>query len=182
MTKTNESTARGGKGLLRRSRPSNVTSFSAKPKKPSAKMQCNLCDMAFFYEASLAAHQKSHAKINTCQHCYRKFAISTGLFKHLREHCTKISFPERKKLVGKDRTASDLNRTTHKTPIRTTKLYTSCSPSQIDRIKAVRFPPIKGMPHIARKLIKCFSCGEKFKNPSSYAIHVGDCARGQNNF
>lgn len=166
-----------------------LTNLSAKPQKTFDKIQCNLCDMTFFYKSSLAAHLKNHATINTCQHCHRSFAIPTGLFKHLREHCARISIGERKKLLENDHSSSDLNRTIHKTPVRTPKLsrstyqlldfvYKSCSPAEIERLKAVpvkHFPPIKGMGHTPRKLINCFKCGEKFKNPFSYATHAEHC-------
>lgn len=160
-----------------------------KPKKPSDKFECNACDMTFFYKTSLAAHQKNHAAKNTCAHCDRNFAMPNALSKHLRENCTKISIAERKKLLQIDDKSSDLNRTTRKTPTRTPTLsrttdklldlvYKSCTPSQLDRLKAMpkkNFPPITGIRHTPRKLINCYNCGEKFPDPVSYATHAEHC-------
>lgn len=160
---------------------------------PKDKFQCNFtgCDMTFFYKTSLATHQKSHETINTCRYCQRSFALSAALSKHLRENCTKIPISERKKLLENDEKSTDSNRTSNKTQ-RTPKLrksidelqqlvYQSCSPSEIEKLKEVvptkLFPPIKGIRITPRKLIKCFNCGDKFKEPVSYATHAGHCGR-----
>lgn len=162
----------------------------AQPKMPSnKKFQCNLCDMSFFYQTSFAAHKKSHTVKNTCEYCDRSFGILAALFKHLRENCAKISIADRKKLLEDDEKSSDLNRTIQKTPTRTPTIktpkvrgttdqlldfvYKSCTPAQVDRLKAMplkRVPTIKGI-RTPRKLINCYSCGEKFKDPVSFATH-----------
>lgn len=119
---------------------------SAKPKHQSRSYQCNICKRAFFYQTSLRTHQ------NTCKS------------KRLFEHCRKISIAERKKLRSTDQLLD--------------VVYKSCSASQIERQKAVsvkHLAPIKGIPHIRRKLINCFNCGQKFKYPCSFATHATHC-------
>lgn len=193
MSMASKSSKRQSMVGAKTSQTAQTTNSSATLKKPSDKFQCNACEMTFFYKTSLAAHQKNHVKVNTCQYCRRGFAISTGLHKHLRENCTKISISERKKLLDKDDKTSVLNVTTRqtsiRTPIRTPTLlgktdklldlvYKSCSPSQIERLKAVpvkHFPPIKGIRYTPRKMINCFKCGEKFHDPSTYATHAEHC-------
>lgn len=170
-----------------------------KPKKAAEKFPCNLCDMTFFYKTSLATHQKNHAAGNTCQHCQRSFAIPTALFKHIRENCTKISTAERKKVLQNDEKSTDLNQTSRKiSNPRTSKLkrrstdqalldlvYNSCSQSDLNRLQVPvkKLPPIKGIGNTPRKLIKCYNCGEKFKNPVAYATHAEHCVahRGAEN-
>ncbi len=169
--------------------PSQTKTQFAKPQKPTDKFRCKSCEMTFFYKTSLAAHEKNHAITNTCKHCNRNFAIATALSKHLRENCTKIPTTERKKLLASDDKSADLNRTMQKTPTRTPKLrrstvelldlvYKSCSPSDVDRLKAVQFknvPSMKGIRYTPRKLIKCYQCGDKFKDPFLYAAHAEHC-------
>lgn len=173
----------------------NETTF-VKPNKSTEKFQCKDCNMTFFYKTSLAAHQKSHMTANTCNYCNRNFVISAALSKHLRENCTKITIAERKKLLDDDEKSIDSNRqkTPKKTPTRTSTrtpklrrvstdellslVYKTCSPSQVDRLKAMpikRVPLIKGIGNTPRRLIKCYKCGSKFKDPVSYATHAEEC-------
>lgn len=173
MTKVNQTAARRIKSTDFSTRKMKDNLSAKHPKKSSEKIQCNLCDMAFFYKTSLAAHKKTHTNANSCQHCHRSFAISTGLFKHLREHCVKISVAERKRLLGNDRKSSVSNGPAQKTSeIRTPKLRAS----PVDQLKAVRFPPGAGIRLTPWKLIKCYNCGEKFTNPHLYATHSVSCA------
>lgn len=159
-------------------------------RKPIAaeKLQCNLCEMTFFYKTSLATHQKNHAAGNTCQYCQRSFAIPTALCKHIRENCTKISIAERKKLLQNDEKST--NRTSRTTIRRTPKLknrstdqvlidlvYKSCSQADIERllVPVKNLFPIKSIGKAPRRLIKCYNCGDKFKNPVAYATHAQHC-------
>ncbi|XP_037030966.1 uncharacterized protein LOC119070642 [Bradysia coprophila] len=154
----------------------------AKPKKTTDKLACPVpsCDMTFFYKTSLAAHVKSHAPQNNCEHCGRTFGIPTALSKHLRENCTKISVAGRKKLLE-----SDAKLEKQKTPVRSPRLNRARDElldlvftSELDRLKAVPFKdfvPIKGIGRTPRKLIKCYDCGEKFKNPLQFATHAEHC-------
>lgn len=140
----------------RRSANDKRTSKFGIPKGKTDKIQCSLCDMTFFYKTSLAAHQRTHAAINTCQHCHRTFAISSALSKHLRENCSKISIPAKKRLLEKD------NRTSHNAI--TPKLRRS-------RHELLLSYPVKGIGRSVKKQIGCDSCRAKFTNAAAYATH-----------
>lgn len=157
----------------------------AKPKKSTDKFRCKSCEMTFFLETSLAAHEKSHTISNTCRYCNRNFAIATALSRHLRENCSKISIAERKKLLEIDDKSTDLYRRTQKTPTRAPKLrrstaqlldlvYKSCPPLDMKVVQFKNVPSIRGIRNTPRKLIKCY-CGDKFQDPCSYATHAEHC-------
>lgn len=136
------------------------TSIFRIPKKKTEKIQCNLCDMTFFYKTSLATHQRTHAAINTCQHCHRTFAISSALSKHLRENCSKIPIPAKKRLLEKDNRISQ-NAITPKV--------------RRSRHELLLSYPVKSIGSSVRKLISCDNCHAKFANPASYATHFLCC-------
>lgn len=136
------------------------TSILRVPKKKTEKIQCNLCDMTFFYKTSLATHQRTHSAINTCQHCHRTFAISSALSKHLRENCSKIPITAKKRLLEKDNRISQ-NAITPKV--------------RRSRHELLLSYPVKSIGSSVRKLIRCDNCHAKFSNPASYATHFQCC-------
>lgn len=85
------------------------TTNAKQPRRPSEKIQCDLCDRKFFFSTFLVAHLRNHTAVNTCQHCDRSFAISKTLLNHLRYHCKKISFADRKKLPENDHRSSQID-------------------------------------------------------------------------
>lgn len=134
-----------------------IQKSSTKP----GKIQCNVCNMAFFHQASLDVHRKTHSNVNTCQHCHRSFAGPTRLSLHLREYCKKILAAEKKNLLENYRKSSSAKR--------------AMSTSQVNQATSVTrsTPTVR---EFARKLIKCHICMGNFKYPHLYASHFDNCS------
>jgi hypothetical protein len=107
----------------------------------------------------MAAHPRTNATSNTCQHCLRSFAKPNALGTHLREYCTRIPILARKRLLEKDNATKT---------IKTPKLRRS-------RHELIGLYRIKGIANIRRKLIRCYNCGVKFSKAASYADHAAHC-------